>query len=151
MAHPILADQLTLFQPRGTDYAHLITTGTPRFSDLPTALLCMYSLGPQELRSKIRVWKTKTKTYLNLPVTHLLFTLEFWIILIFLTPLTWARGLGIFQLLCHRHCVKLRNHSFRWTNNTPWNPMKSYISFRWKWVLFVYNFPLSSLDGSFAR
>ena len=34
----ILADQLTLFQQRGTDYAHLITTGTPRFSDLPTAL-----------------------------------------------------------------------------------------------------------------
>ena len=26
------------FQPRGTDYAHLITTGTPRFSDLPTVL-----------------------------------------------------------------------------------------------------------------
>ena len=35
-----LADQLTLFQPGGTDYAHLITTGTPRFSDLPTALVC---------------------------------------------------------------------------------------------------------------
>ena len=35
----ILADQLTLFQPWGTDYAHLITTGTPGFSDLPTALL----------------------------------------------------------------------------------------------------------------
>ena len=34
----ILADQLTLFQPRGTDYAHLITTGTPGFSDLPMAL-----------------------------------------------------------------------------------------------------------------
>ena len=33
----ILADQLTLFQPGGTDYAHLITTGTPGFSDLPTA------------------------------------------------------------------------------------------------------------------
>ena len=33
------ADQLTLFQPGGTDYAHLITTGTPGFSDLPTALL----------------------------------------------------------------------------------------------------------------
>ena len=32
-------DQLTLFQPGGTDYAHLITTGIPRFSDLPTALL----------------------------------------------------------------------------------------------------------------
>ena len=35
----ILADQLTLFQPGGTDYAYLITTGTPWFSDLPTALL----------------------------------------------------------------------------------------------------------------
>ena len=34
----ILADQLTLFQPGGTDYAHLITTGTPGFSDLPMAL-----------------------------------------------------------------------------------------------------------------
>ena len=34
----ILPDQLTLFQPGGTDYAHLITNGTPRFSDLPTAL-----------------------------------------------------------------------------------------------------------------
>ena len=31
-------DQLTLFQPGGTDYAHLITTGTPGFSNLPTAL-----------------------------------------------------------------------------------------------------------------
>ena len=30
---------VTLFQPGGTDYAHLITTGTPGFSDLPTALL----------------------------------------------------------------------------------------------------------------
>jgi hypothetical protein len=34
----ILADQLTLFPPGGTDYAHLITTGTPGFLDLPTAL-----------------------------------------------------------------------------------------------------------------
>ena len=38
----ILADQLTLFQPGGTDYAHLITTGTPGFLDLPTALTCLY-------------------------------------------------------------------------------------------------------------
>ena len=38
--HPqILADKLTLFQPGGTDYAHLNTTGTPGFPDLPTALL----------------------------------------------------------------------------------------------------------------
>ena len=35
----ILADQLTLLQPGGTNYARLITTGTPGFSDLPTALL----------------------------------------------------------------------------------------------------------------
>ena len=34
----ILADQLTLSQPGVTDYAHLITSGTPGFSDLPTAL-----------------------------------------------------------------------------------------------------------------
>ena len=34
----ILADHLTLFQPGGTDYAHLITTGTPGFSNLPMAL-----------------------------------------------------------------------------------------------------------------
>ena len=37
--HPhILAVQLTLSQPRGPDYAHHITTGTPGFSDFPTAL-----------------------------------------------------------------------------------------------------------------
>ena len=34
----ILADQLTLFQQGGTDFSLLITTGTPGFSDLPTAL-----------------------------------------------------------------------------------------------------------------
>ena len=31
----ILADQLTLFQPGGTDFAQLITIGTPGFSDSP--------------------------------------------------------------------------------------------------------------------
>ena len=34
----ILADQLTLSQPGGADYAHHITTGTFGFSDLPMAL-----------------------------------------------------------------------------------------------------------------
>ena len=34
----ILADQLTLSQPVGADYAHHISTGTFGFSDLPTAL-----------------------------------------------------------------------------------------------------------------
>ena len=32
-------DQLTLSQPRGTYFAHHIITGTPGFSDLPTALI----------------------------------------------------------------------------------------------------------------
>ena len=35
----VLADQLTLFQTGGTDYTHLIATGTPGFSELPTALI----------------------------------------------------------------------------------------------------------------
>ena len=38
--HPqILADQLILSQPEGTDYAHQITTGTSEFVDLPTVLI----------------------------------------------------------------------------------------------------------------
>ena len=38
--HPqMLADQFTLSQPGGADYAHHINTGTPGFSDLPTALV----------------------------------------------------------------------------------------------------------------
>ena len=36
-----MAPQLTLSQPGGADYAHHITTGTPGFSNLPTALLSM--------------------------------------------------------------------------------------------------------------
>ena len=36
----ILADKLSLSQPGGADYAQHITTGTPRFSDFPTALIC---------------------------------------------------------------------------------------------------------------
>ena len=43
------ADQLTLFQPGGTDYAHLITTGIPRFSDLPTALWWILAMGLADL------------------------------------------------------------------------------------------------------
>ena len=47
----ILADRLTLFQPGGTDYAHLITTGTPwifRPSD-----------GPELCRKKKRLLSQK--------------------------------------------------------------------------------------------
>ena len=38
MAHPDLCRSVNPISPRWTDYAHLITTGTPGFSDLPTAL-----------------------------------------------------------------------------------------------------------------
>ena len=33
-----LADQLTLFQPGGSDYAHPITAGTPKFFNPPPSL-----------------------------------------------------------------------------------------------------------------
>ena len=39
MASQIWSDRSTLSEPRGADYAHHITTGTPEFSDLPTALV----------------------------------------------------------------------------------------------------------------
>ena len=46
--HPqILADQLNLSQLGGTDYAHLITTGTPEFSDLPTVLIDGIAMGDE--------------------------------------------------------------------------------------------------------
>ena len=38
MAHPDFGRSVNPFQLGGSDYAHLITTGTPEFSDLPTAL-----------------------------------------------------------------------------------------------------------------
>ena len=40
MAHPDFGRSVNPISTRGTDYAHLITNGTPGFSDLPTALLC---------------------------------------------------------------------------------------------------------------
>ena len=43
--HPqIFTDQLTLSQPRGTDNAHQIITGTPVFLGLPTAPLMLLSI-----------------------------------------------------------------------------------------------------------
>ena len=38
MAPPDFGRSVNPISTRGTDYAHLITTGTPGFSDLPTAL-----------------------------------------------------------------------------------------------------------------
>ena len=59
----ILEDQLTLFQPGGTDYAHLINTGTPGFVDLPTALYLLgsvklaWGIGKKSLILKIRPYE----------------------------------------------------------------------------------------------
>ena len=39
MAHPDFGRSVNPISTRGTNYAHLITTGTPRFSDLLTALI----------------------------------------------------------------------------------------------------------------
>ena len=44
MAPPDFGRSVNPILTRGTDYAHLITTGTPGFSDLPTALGRSYSL-----------------------------------------------------------------------------------------------------------
>ena len=56
--HPqILADQLTLFQLGGTNYAHLITTCTPGFLDLPTALEMMVMMKPDALQ-RAAIWKS---------------------------------------------------------------------------------------------
>ena len=38
MAHPDFGKSVNPISTGGTDYAHLITTGTPGFSDLATAL-----------------------------------------------------------------------------------------------------------------
>ena len=58
--HPqILADQLTLSQVEGADYAHNITTGIPGFSDLPTALHQMYSFRSRRRGNSISGWYTK--------------------------------------------------------------------------------------------
>ena len=52
----ILADQLTQFQPGGTDYAHLIPTGTPGISDLPTALHFLQQSGSNSFNnSRLKV------------------------------------------------------------------------------------------------
>ena len=50
MPSQILADQLTLSQPRGAYYAHRITTCPPGFSDLPTALVMERTVGAKLLK-----------------------------------------------------------------------------------------------------
>ena len=54
----IMNPQLTLAQLGGADYAHLITTGTPRFSDLHTALDLYKLLSPS-----LRMWEKNKNTF----------------------------------------------------------------------------------------
>ena len=70
-----LADQLTLFQPGGTDYAQPITTGTPGFSDLPTALHPLALLGQHKIRDYAPTYQINCQfLYLvNLSITHQFF------------------------------------------------------------------------------
>ena len=42
MTPPDFGRSVNPISTRGTDYAHLITTGTPGFTDLPTALLRLF-------------------------------------------------------------------------------------------------------------
>ena len=51
MAHPDFGRSVHPFQPGGTDYAHLITTGTPGFSDPPTALYLDENMGRVGVKS----------------------------------------------------------------------------------------------------
>ena len=66
----ILADQLTLFQPGGTDYAHLITTGTPGFSDLPTALLTQFQkfFSIWDPANSLQDWRAKLESAYSLMI-----------------------------------------------------------------------------------
>ena len=56
-------------QPGGTDYAHLITTGTPGFSDLPTALL-IYSHSTYHKKGNISIRNLEGKSVLSLALDH---------------------------------------------------------------------------------
>ena len=42
LAPPVFGKTVNPISTKGTDYAHLIITGTLRFSDLPTALYLTY-------------------------------------------------------------------------------------------------------------
>ena len=83
----------TLSQPGGTYYAHHITTGTPRFSDLATALYRIYNLNTKSIYVlyfvykvwRLHSWRHKTvvlnflaavcllaSPYDSIPLTHFL-------------------------------------------------------------------------------
>ena len=54
MAPPDFGRSVNPISTRGTDYAHLITTGTPGFSDLPTALA--YVINSQKPDIRLGPW-----------------------------------------------------------------------------------------------
>jgi len=65
MAHPDFGRSVNPISTRGADYAHLITTGTPGFSDLPTAL------SAQETSIEISVITPSAPSAPSAPVTNL--------------------------------------------------------------------------------
>ena len=64
MAHPDFGRSINPISTRGTDYGHLITTGTPGFSDLPTALKHPHKI---------------VKILMGHPLYHKLFLSEFYL------------------------------------------------------------------------
>ena len=58
MAHPDFGRSVNPISTRGTDYAHLITTGTPRFSDLQTALINPWIFSIQKFSFVSSPWKS---------------------------------------------------------------------------------------------
>ena len=53
MAPPDFGRSVNPISTRGTDFAHLITNGTPGFSDLPTALLISHKIQPKKLATTV--------------------------------------------------------------------------------------------------
>ena len=53
MAHPDFGRSVNPISTRGTDYAHIIDTGTPGFSDLPTTLEYQVNHKTQPFRVKV--------------------------------------------------------------------------------------------------
>ena len=68
MAHPDFGRSVNPISTGGTDYAHLITSGTPGFSDLPTALDCILYLKQGEKKGERNLLQNAFQAYSNYEV-----------------------------------------------------------------------------------
>ena len=66
IAQPDFGRSVNPISTRGTDYAHLITTGTPGFSDLLTALPCAYLVPLRDARATKCSMTTFSSSHLDL-------------------------------------------------------------------------------------